>query len=289
VNQVHRFVQGCALLAALLVWSAVGLGQAASSGAGELSAILTGLSDRTQQYYDRFISIICTETVQQQDLKLNLSPTGRPRVTVYELSVSRDPRSNDDKFRVERTLLSVNGRPAKKNQEPACTDPKTGTPEPLEFLLARNQQRYRFSLSRTSSGGPEGTRAIDFVQTPPDQVTVKWSRNCFDAEGGGQEGRVWFDPETFDVLRVDARLSKPFPVPVPPSVFGVQPTITVERSEVTLRLARVKFENPDEVVVLPESIDTLTVFRGVPSLRTSQKLGNFRRFLSETTIRPVLH
>lgn len=279
------------LLPALVAvaWVTAGAAQAPASSQGDLAVILGALAERTQQYYDRFISIICTETVQQQDLKLNLSPSGRPRVTVYELSVSRDQVSNSETdFRVERTLLSVNGRAAKKNQMPGCTDPKTGTPEPLGFLLEKNQSRFRFSISKTSVGGPEGTRAIDFIQTPPDRVSVKWSGNCFDAEGGGQEGRIWFNPETFDVLRVDARLSKPFRVPVPPTIFGVQPSITVERSEVTLRLARVRFENPDEVVVLPESIDTLTVFRGVPSLRTFQKLGNFRRFLSETTIRPVV-
>jgi hypothetical protein len=38
-------------------------------------------------------------------------------------------------------------------------------------------------------------------------------------------------------------------------------------------------------VLLPESIESLTVFRGAPSLRTTQKLSNFRRFLSESSIR----
>jgi hypothetical protein len=288
VSRINRFPHRYPLLAVLVVWVAAVNAQAPQSQPGELAAILGGLAARTRQYYDRFISIICTETAHQQDLKSNLAPTGKPRVTVYELSVTRDPDSkNDSDFRVERTLLSVNGRPARKNQTPGCTDPKTGTPEPLAFLLAENQARFRFSLNAAATGGPAGTRAIDFIQTPPDRVKVKWVGNCFDAEGGGQVGRVWFDPQTFDVLQVDARLSQPFAVPVPSGIFGAQPAIRVERSEVTMRFARVKFEKPDEVVLLPESIDTLTVFRGVPSLRTSQKLSNFRRFLSELIIRPV--
>ena len=113
-----------------------------SAQGADLALILGGLAERTQQYYDRFISIICTETVHTQDLKFNLVPTGQPRTTVYELSVSRDASGKrEHEFRVERTLQSVNGRPARKNQRPECTDPKTGTPEPLGFLLASNQRR----------------------------------------------------------------------------------------------------------------------------------------------------
>jgi len=253
---------------------------------GDLTLILSSLAQRTQQYYDRFISIICTETVQQQELKFNLAPTGKPRVTVYELSVSRDPGSSDeDDFRVGRTLQSVNGRPARKNQQPGCTDPKTGTPEPLAFLLAANQAAYQFTFAAGAAGGPAGAHALDFVEAPPERVRITWNGNCFDAEGGGHAGRLWFDPATFDVMQVDVRLSKPFLVPLPPGHMVIMPAIRVERWEATLRFALVNFTQPDETALLPESIDTLTVFRGALSLRTSQKLSNFRRFLSESSIR----
>lgn len=272
-----------ALVVAIFV---VGAGVRTSAQPDGLTAILQSLAERTQQYYDRFISIICTETVRQQELRFNLAPTGKPRVTVYELSVSRDPtaRSESD-FRVGRTLQSVNGRPARKNQQPGCTDPKTGTPEPLGFLLARNQAAYRFTLADSATGGPAGTRAVDFLEAPPERVRITWNGNCFEAEGGGHAGRLWFDPATFDVLQVDVRLSKPFLVPMPAGYFGLQPAIRVERSEATLRFARVNFTQPDETALLPESIDTLTVFRGALSLQTNQKLSNFRRFLSESSIK----
>lgn len=279
-------LHGLALLTALALGAGLSAARAPLAETENVAAVLAGLAERTQQYYDRFTSIICTETVHQQDLKFNLDPVGRPRQTVYELSVTRDPKSTDgNDFRVERTLLSVNGRPARKNQEPGCTDPKTGTPESLEFLLAKHQVQFRFTVDDRATGGPFGTRAIDFVQTPPDRIQINWTGNCFEAEGGGQEGRIWFDRQTFDVIQIDARLSKPFLVPVPSGLFGIQPAIRVERSEVVMRFSRVKFEKPDETALLPESIETLTVFRGVPSLRTIQKLDNFRRFLAESTIR----
>ena len=283
-----RAVHSVALVAAVLLATA-GLAQVPDAAAvPTLTLVLNHLAERTQQYYDRFISIICTETVRQQDLRFNLEPVGKPRVTIFELSVSREVNANDGgDFRVERTLLSVNGRPAKKHQQPGCTDPKTGTPEPLGFLLEKNQPRFRFVLNEQPIGGPAGAHALTFIQSPPERVSVQWTGSCFDAEGGGQEGRVWFDPVTFDVLQVDARLSNPFLVPVPQISFGIPPAIRVERSETTVRFERIAFEKPDEIVLLPDSVETLTVFRGVRSLRTQQKLTNFRRFLAESTIRRI--
>jgi hypothetical protein len=255
----------------------------------DLATLLGGLANRTQQYYDRFISIICTETVHTQDLKFNLAPAGRPRTTVHELSVTRNAGGKAGgkaaaEFRVERTLQIVNGRPARKNERPGCTDPKTGTPEPLGFLLASNQNRYRFTIA-DAGGGPPGARAIDFVETPPQRVRIKWEGSCFEADGGGQQGRVWFDQDTYDVLQVEVRLSKPFLIPLPHGSLGIQPAIRVEKSEMTLRFSRVEFQRPDEALMLPASIETLHVFRGVPSLRIRQTLANYRRFLTRAEIR----
>ena len=251
----------------------------------DLAGILAGLAERTQQYYDRFISIICTETVQTQDLRSNLAPLGRPRTTVYELSVSRDPKGKGEReFRVERTLQSVNGRPARRNERAGCTDPKTGTPEPLGFLLASNQRRYRFNVVE-AGGGPPGAGAIDFIEMPPARVQVKWEGTCFEADGGGHQGRLWYDPDTYDVLQVDVRLSKPFLVPLPEGFPGIRPAIRVEKSEMILRFARVDFQQPDETLMLPASIETLHVLRGVPSMRIHQTLDGYRRFLTKSEIR----
>lgn len=251
----------------------------------DLAGILERLAERTQQYYDRFISIICTETVQTQDLRSNLAPLGRPRTTVYELSVSRDPNGKgENEFRVERSLQSVNGRPARRNERAECTDPKTGTPEPLGFLLASNQRRYRFSAV-DAGGGPSGARALDFIETPPARVQIKWEGTCFEADGGGQHGRVWFHPDTYDVLQVDVRLSRPFLVPLPEGFPGIRPAIRVEKSEMTLRFSRVDFQQPDETLMLPASIETLNVLRGVPSMRIHQTLTGYRRFLTKSEIR----
>ena len=259
--------------------------EARTQPSDDLPLILRGLAERTQHYYDRFISIICTETVETQNLTPTLVPVGRPRTTVYELSVSADASDKrGNVFRVERTLQSVNGRAARRNQPTECTDPKTGTPEPLGFLLASNQRRYRFAVG-DSGGGPPGTRAIDFIETPPDRVRVKWEGNCFEAEGGGHQGRVWFDPVNYDIFQVEVNLSKAFQIPVTGAILGIRPAISVEKSEMTVWYSRVTFQHPDETLMLPVSIETVHVLRGVPSMRINQALGNYRRFLTKWEIR----
>jgi hypothetical protein len=60
----------------------------------------------------------------------------------------------------------------------------------------------------------------------------------------------------------------------------------VEKSETTLRFSRVDFEAPDETLMLPSSISTLHVLRGAPSMRISQTLASYRRFLTKSEIRP---
>jgi hypothetical protein len=288
MKRIHGVLSGLAMLAWLSLGAAVGHAQAPANP--QLAGVLAGLAERAQHYYDRLTSILCVETVTQQELKFNLSPTGKPRVTVYELAVTRDPRAKAaSEFRVERKLQSVNGKRAGKWEEPGCTDPKTGTPEPLGFLLAKNQHEFRFSLADAGPDGPAGALAIDFVQAPPERVAITWHDNCFDAEGGGQEGRLWFDPQTYDVLQMQVRLPKPFLIPIPSGIFGSPSmSVRVEKSDMAMRFTRIKFQNPDETVLLPEFTEVVTLFRGVPSLRTVQILSDFRRFLAESTFRPAL-
>ena len=186
---------------------------------------------------------------------------------------------------IERTLISVNGRPARRYDRAACTDPKSVATEPLAFLLPRNQPKYRFSLASVPANSPSGV-ALDFELITADPARITWSGDCFEAEGGGARGRVWLDAETSDIVQLETRLAKPFRIPVPGRLGPpMESAITVERAETTVRFRQVQFEDPPETLVLPDSTVGLTVFRGVPSLRTTQTFSNFRRFLSEVKIR----
>jgi hypothetical protein len=60
----------------------------------------------------------------------------------------------------------------------------------------------------------------------------------------------------------------------------------VDRDDLTLRYKPVPFTDPEEVIVLPESLVALTMVRGgLQSVRRTDTFRNYRRFL--TTSRMV--
>ena len=131
---MNRSLHSLVLLTAIVLGTALSAARAPLGERDNLIEILAGLAERTQQDDDRFTSIICTEAVHQQDLTFNLDEVGRPRHTVYELSVTRDPKSKDgNDFRVERALLSVNGRPAKKIRNRAAPTRRPARPSRSNF------------------------------------------------------------------------------------------------------------------------------------------------------------
>ena len=100
---------------------------------------------------------------------------------------------------------------------------------------------------------------------------------------------MWIDQETGDVLRFDERLTGMFDVDLPADHGAVRcrrVSVVVERADVTIRYKRVTFQNPDETLMLPASIDTLTVIRssGVPRVRMTQVFSDYRRFVTEGRI-----
>ncbi|HMD37110.1 MAG TPA: hypothetical protein VKH42_19180, partial [Vicinamibacterales bacterium] len=57
--------------------------------------------------------------------------------------------------------------------------------------------------------------------------------------------------------------------------------IVIERHDTTIRYNKVSFKDPEETLVLPESIDTVIVIRnGLQSVRKRQQFSEYRRFLT---------
>ena len=61
-----------------------------------------------------------------------------------------------------------------------------------------------------------------------------------------------------------------------------RPTFVVERADSSIRYRPIAFHDPDEILMLPESIETLQVIRnsGVPRLRIVQRFSNYKRFIT---------
>jgi hypothetical protein len=73
-------------------------------------------------------------------------------------------------------------------------------------------------------------------------------------------------------LRVPAQLQRKHNLDV---------SVTIERHETVIRYKTIPFNDPDEAMLLPESIETLVVMRGgLESMRSRQTFSDYRRFLT---------
>jgi hypothetical protein len=261
---------------------------------------LTRVSRYVESYYARARSLMVEETVMVQPVRADMTPDGFARWLVYDLRFEWNPDGENDKAKVQvvRELLRANNRPAKPDSEPKCLDPAPVTPEPLEFLLPERHGEYRFS-----SGVPTvmGGRAAILLEYSPRSSGVPSA--TVDPKGTGDKdcvsldvprrarGRVWVDPETAAVLRVDESLLGPTEIRLPKELLG-RPGwgnglyLTLSRSDSTVRYSPVTFSDPEETLMLPTTIENswLTIAGSIRGVRMTQQYRNYRRFLTASRI-----
>ena len=200
--------------------------------------------------------------------------------------------------RMTREVQRINGREPRerdKTDRSACTDPTPLSPELLAFLLPNQRDGYSFTRIRDGRERGRAALVIDFASarrtSRPELIEDEYGHDdCFDWTGPvAVAGRLWVDAETHDVLRLDRHIGGPTDVRVPPrlqSKYRFPGWLTIDRDDVTLRFKPVTFSDPDETMLLPESIESLTVLRtGLQSTRRIQVFSNYRRFLTSSRIR----
>jgi hypothetical protein len=254
----------------------------------DLATLLDRVGESVSRYYARAQSIICTETVRIQSLGYDLIADSSPtRRLEYELRVSWDPAADGGTpdATVQRQLVKVNGRTPRPKDQPGCMDPKAVSPEPLAMLLPDARTGYLFTLAGKGRIGGRPAVLLDYRSREAGPVQTSWTKDCFSIELPGRlRGRVWIDAETSDVLRLDEHLTSMFDVNLPAEHRRVDrpSTMTIERLDSSILYRSVAFENPHESVMLPASINTVTVVRnaGVPRVRTMQAFSNYQRFIT---------
>jgi hypothetical protein len=275
--------RAAAVIAAALGLMTIGVEAQAPSN---LADMLARVSNRVRDYYSRAQSIVCMERVSVQPIRRDLGPEGFARVLEFELRVDWDASPDDDQppeARVIRELRKVNGRAARPKDEPGCLDPKSGALEPLAILLPHHRDEYTFAW--TGLGRVKDRRALtlDYKSRAAGAIEGKWKGDCVSIDAPGRtKGRIWVDEVTQDVLRLDEQLVGQFEYRVPREHWGfIGPqTWTVERADSSIRYRAVQFHDPEETVLLPESIESLTVFRGAQSYRISQTFSGYKRFMT---------
>jgi hypothetical protein len=264
-----------------------------------LDELLQRISERISEFYDRAKNVICIERSSVQAVDLDNSPVGFVRTVESELHLETRTDQNPDEATFVRTIRKVNGRaPREKDAKDraGCTDPNPLTDEPLAFLLAAHRSAYVFSVAGMGRDRNRSTLMIDFEsvnrRSNPTLIEAPSGHDdCFDWTGHiASKGRVWVDAATYDVIRVEKRLRGPVDVRVPALIqrrHRIEPFVMLMRDDMTIRYNTVAFSNPQEVLLLPESIDIFTVVRGgLQSTRRNQTFSDYRRFVAEGKVLP---
>jgi hypothetical protein len=276
------------------------LGVAATAQAPtDVQTVLRLVSERLDQYYKRAQNVVFSEKKTMQPVTSGFSPEGFARTTEYELRVEADEAQGDgsSEVKIVRQLLRVNGRPPRekdKKDRAGCTDENPLSDEPLSFLLAANRGGYAFVLAGPGKGKDQNTLMIDFMSTKREgkgdiSEDPAGREDCFSMTiPVGVKGRVWVDAASYDVVRVEQRIAGLGDLPVPFKLarrHNLTDHIVLERNDRTIRYKLVAFHDPEETVLLPESIETLRIFRGgIQSSRSRQSFSDYRRFVTGARI-----
>ncbi|HKT78964.1 MAG TPA: hypothetical protein VJP86_02005 [Vicinamibacterales bacterium] len=253
-----------------------------------LTATLNRVGARVRDYYDHAQTILSTETVRVQPLKSDLQPEGPPRRLVYDLRVEWSTAESPDgtpEPSVVRELISVNGQKPKPDDEPECTDPRAVTVEPLFMLLPEHRRDFLFSLGQVQRQNGRATRRLDYVSLPIGMSEPKWNKDCVSVPLEGKtRGSIWVDNDTDVVIRLEEHLIGMVDVRVPRDYArrNGQNWMYLERSDYSVKYEPITFDDPNETLTLPATIDNVRVFRGngTSRLRITQSYSNYRRFLT---------
>jgi hypothetical protein len=271
-----------ALVVALLAAGRAAIGQSISA-----DQTVDRLSDYVEQYYTRAQSIVTNESVTVQRLNRDLSFDGFARRLEYELRVEWDPSVDADESpaKVTRQLLTVNGKPPRKGDKPECMDPKTVSPEPLAFLLP--DRRHKYAFTSVGVGRVDGREAVmvDYRSLEPGKPIVEWTDDCVSVDVPGRwRGRLWAEPETATIVRMDEQLIGMVDLPIPRKHQQINGALflTLERADMSIRYRAVRFSDPDETLMLPAEITSSSMWRngGSPGNRVTQSFSNYRRFVT---------
>jgi len=284
---------GLVLLAALTVATPPADAQAPPT----LDELLSRVGERIAEFYKRAQHVIVVETSRVQPIDFGYSPQGFARLVESEVHLEPDGGEVAGEARVVRDVRKVNGRAPrdkdKKNRD-GCTDPNPLSSEPLAFLLPTHRSEYQFKAAGTAKERNRPAFRVDFASIDRNSklelIEDKQGHDdCFDWSGHiAARGRVWVDAESYDVLRVERNVGGPVDVRVPLRIqrrHHLDNRVVIVREDTTIRYRAVTFSDPDEVLLLPESIESLSVLSGgLQSTRRSQVYSDYRRFVTDSRV-----
>ena len=281
---------GCVVVLGVLLAGGTSV-SAQGAGGRQVERALQRIGAFVERYYARAQSVVADVHVRVQPMRRDLSAHGRARRLLYEMRVEwvADSDETAPEPVIVRDLLEADGRSPEPGDDLECTDPELMSAEPLAiFLPAR---RHEFSFSWGGRGREAGRDAIvlDYRTRSDESPTIEWDGPCVSIDlPGMRRGTVWADPESGDVLRLDEHLTGMFEFRIPPEQNrgGGPLRMIIERADTSIRYRPVGFSDPDETLLLPSSMELMTVWRNAASQRMfiTHDISNYRRFVTGSRI-----
>jgi hypothetical protein len=294
INATCRRERIASALSALVALVAVAR---AAQSPGDLDDLLARVGERIEQYFARAQKIVFVEKTTISPLGSDLTPQGFSRVLEADVRVEAPGADGDSDGSAETSVVRefrrVNGHaPRARDDRNRCLDPNPVSPEPLAFLLPAQRDGFEFTWVGRGKGRDHNHVMIDFRELGSGKPVVKErtekGEGCFTIDiPGAARGRVWLDASTYEVLRVDQRINGLVDFRLPDAQNrrpGSNDFQVLERLDTSIRYKMVPFHDPEEIALVPESIETLMVVRGMQSYRMKQIFSDYRRFVTDAKL-----
>jgi len=276
----------------------------AQSTEPDFATLMQRVRERVKKYHIDLQRFAWTETVREQALKEDRTAKDKPREFVYDTSLILGLPTPDDLsmpfyLRPNSDLRFVDGKAVKKGAGPKVNDPQPMVAGFLAFILAKDWRTrdYGFSYAGRSVFNGRNTFMIDVAFFPKTLLSMKpmnirdlklnqgeapqvvWKDDFFGIYGLRRTGRLWVDPDSYDVLQFEER-SEPF------EFKKGRDNLTFEYV-MTSRFRAMTFENPSEALMVPDSFERVFTTRGwrIPVFRTMYSFSDFKRFSGNAEIR----
>ncbi len=257
----------------------------------QVESALQRIGAFVERYYSEAVNVLADVHVRIQPLGRDLSARGRPRRLLYEMRVEWAAAADDraPEPTILRELLEADGRPPKPGDDLECADPRQVSPEPLGIFLPARQRDVSFTWAGRDREAERDAIVLNYRVQTDKSPTIEWKEECVSLDLEGMtKGKIWADAESGDVLRLDEHLTGMFEFKVPreQSRGGFPMTMTIERADTSIRYRLVEFSDPDETLLLPSTIETMTAWRNAaaPRLLITHEISNYRRFVTGSRI-----
>lgn len=274
------------------------LNQSNETDTARLSVLLERIGKRVQENLDSMLSVAFTESIRMQELKDDLSAKGKQKHFLYESIVTNRPVSaNAANYQptFTRKLKSIDGKPVKGEisvEDSRCeeTSPQSAYENPLGFLLPKNQPNYIFSYGGEADIDAHKAIVIHVAEKPVSEpLAIVEKDDCLFLSRPLQiKGRIWVNSENYDVIQTQWEQAENFSAVLPKKTVKIgiipliRPTVTIsyDRQDFTIRFRRVKFEAPEQTLLLPYFSESVWITKGMKlaGMRTIVEYTRYRLF-----------